>query len=228
MFDSASRYGRNVFGVSCRSIKDGEIVYRTLLIITQEGRQFGEILAAQLDNVIEKIGKCFNDIYATCTDQGKNMTKASNISQNAQDQIKVILEINGDEFIDFEDEEIDIGALENEEGNYSEAQTVCVEKSVGLFCSAMFCGAHVCQLAAKDVTSIFEDALNKIRKIAIESKKVAYNQASKNLKKPRIDIAPRWDYTFFMIEDFYTNAESYQRLRHNKLEIKKSIMELNR
>ena len=64
MFDSASRYGRNVFGVSCRYIKDGEIVDRTLGIITQEGRQFGEILAAQLENVIEKIGKCANDIYA--------------------------------------------------------------------------------------------------------------------------------------------------------------------
>ena len=79
------------------------------------------------------------------------MTKASNILQNAQDQVKVILVTYGDEFIDFEDEEIDVGALENEEGNYSEAHTVCVEKSVGLFCAAIFCGAHVCQLAAKDV-----------------------------------------------------------------------------
>ena len=47
MFGSASQYGRNVFRVSCRYIKDGEIVDRTLGIITQEGRQFGEILAAQ-------------------------------------------------------------------------------------------------------------------------------------------------------------------------------------
>ena len=47
-----------------------------------------------------------NDIYATCTDQKKNMTKASNILQNAQDQMKVILEVYGDEFINFEDEEI--------------------------------------------------------------------------------------------------------------------------
>ena len=147
------------------------------------------------------------------------MTKASNILQNAQDQMKVILEIYGDEFIDFEDKEIDIGALENEEGNYSEAHTVCVEKSVGLFCLAMFCGAHVCQLAAKDVTSMFEDALNNIRKVAIESKKVAYIQTFKNLKKPRIDIAPRWDSTFLMIEDFHTNAEAYLRLRHNKLKL---------
>ena len=74
--------------------------------------------------MIGKIGKCANDIYATYTDQIKNMTKASNILQNAQDQMKVILEIYGDKFIDFEDEEIDIGALENEEGNYSEAHTV--------------------------------------------------------------------------------------------------------
>ena len=50
----------------------------------------------------------------------------------SKDQMKMILEIYGDEFIDFEDEEIDINALENEEGNYSEAHTVCVEKSVGL------------------------------------------------------------------------------------------------
>ena len=219
MFDSASRYGRNVFGVSCRYIKDGQIADRTFGIITQEGRQFGEILAAQLENVIGKIGKCANDIYATCTDQGKNMMKASNILQNAQNQMKVILEIYGDEFIDFKDEEIDIGALENEEGNYSEAHTVCVEKSVGSFCSAMFCGAHVCQLAAKDITSMFEDALNNIRKVAIESKKVAYIQTFKNLKKPRIDIEPRWDSTFLMTENFHTNAEAYQRLRHDQLKL---------
>ena len=52
------------------------------------------------------------------------MAKASNILQNAQDQMKEILEIYGDEFIDFEDEEIDISALENGEGNYSEAHIV--------------------------------------------------------------------------------------------------------
>ena len=75
MFDSASRYGRNVFGVRCRYIKDAEVVDRTLGIITQEGRLFGEIFAAQMENVIGKIGKCANDVYATCTDQGKNMTK---------------------------------------------------------------------------------------------------------------------------------------------------------
>ena len=68
-------------------------------------------------------------------------------------------------------------------------------------------------------TSMFEDTLNDIRKVAIKSKKVAYIQTFKNLKKPRIDIAPRWDSAFLMIEDFHTNAESYQRLRHNKLKL---------
>ena len=47
------------------------------------------------------------------------MMKASNVLKNAQDQRKVILEIYGEEPIDFE-EEIDIGALENKDGNYSE------------------------------------------------------------------------------------------------------------
>jgi hypothetical protein len=83
----------------------------------------------------------------------------------------------------------------------------------------MFCGAHVCQLAAKDVTSMSEDALNNIRKVAIESKKVAYIQTFKNLKKPRVDIEPLLDSTFLMIEDFHTNAEAYQRLRHDQLKL---------
>ena len=84
--------------------------------------------------MIGKIGKCINDIYETCIDQGKNMTKASNIPQKAQDQMKVILEIYGEKFIDFEDEEIDISAVEKKEVNNSKANTVCVEKSIELFC----------------------------------------------------------------------------------------------
>ena len=83
----------------------------------------------------------------------------------------------------------------------------------------MFCGSHVCQLAAKDITSIFEDALNNIRKVAIESKKVSYIQTFKNLKKLYIIIAPSWDSTFLMIEDSHTKAETYQRLRHDKLKL---------
>ena len=53
---------------------------------------------------------------------------------------------------------------------------------------------------------MFEDALNNIRKVAIESKKVAYIETFKNLKKPRIYIAPRWDSTSLLIEDFHTKA----------------------
>ena len=49
-----------------------------------------------------------------------------------------------------------------------------VEKLVGLFCSAKF--SHVGQIAAKGITSMFEDALNNIRKVANESKKVTYFQ----------------------------------------------------
>ena len=52
MFDSASRYGRSVFGVSSRHIKGGEIVDRTIGLITREVRQFGETLTAKLENVL--------------------------------------------------------------------------------------------------------------------------------------------------------------------------------
>ena len=71
------------------------------------------------------------------------MMKASNILQNAQDRMKVILEIYGDEFIDFEDDETDIGALENEEGNYSEATLFALKNQ--LDCSVQPCFvAHMC------------------------------------------------------------------------------------
>ena len=66
---------------------------------------------------------------------------------------------------------------------------------------------------------MFEDALNNIRKVVIESKNVAYIQTFKNLKKPRIEIAPRWDSTFLITEDFYTNVEAYQWLRNDKLKL---------
>ena len=106
-------------------------------------------MAAQLENVIGKIGKCANDIYATCTDQGKNMTKASNILQNAQDQMKVILEIYGDELVDFEDEEIDIGALENEEGIIVKPTLFALKNQLDCFVQPCFV-AHVCQLAIQE------------------------------------------------------------------------------
>ena len=67
--------------------------------------------------MIGEIGKCANHINTTCTDQEKNMTKVSNILQNAQDQMKVINKIYGDKFIDLEDDEADIDALEHEERN---------------------------------------------------------------------------------------------------------------
>ena len=87
--------------------------------------------------MIGKIVKSANDIYATCTDQGKNMTKALNIPQNAQDQMKVIHEIYGDEFIIFDDEEKGIGDLVNEEGNYSEAQLFALKNQLD-------CSVHPC------------------------------------------------------------------------------------
>ena len=73
------------------------------------------------------------------------MTKASNILQNAQNQMKV-LEIYGEELTYFESEEID-DALENKEGNYSEVHTVCIEISIGLFSHVLWrtCVSASCQ-----------------------------------------------------------------------------------
>ena len=45
-----------------------------------------------------------------------------------------------------------------------------LENNVGKICNKMFCGAHVCQLAAKEVTGPFEATLSEIRKFIRNTK----------------------------------------------------------
>ena len=73
---------------------------------------------------------------------------------------------------------------------------------------------------------MFEDALNDIRKVAIESKKVAYIQTFKNLKKPHIEIAPRRNSIFDRRFPYESNSEAYQRLRHDKLKLNDALWSL--
>ena len=46
-------------------------------MLTQHGWKFREVLDDQLTTLITKVRKGAGDIYSTCSDQGKNMIKAS-------------------------------------------------------------------------------------------------------------------------------------------------------
>ena len=67
----------------------------------------------------------------------------------------------------------------------------------------MFCGAHVCQLVAKEVTEPFKSTLAKIRKFIRNTRAPKYNAIFADLKRPRKDIAPRWGSTYIMVSDMF-------------------------
>ena len=77
----------NVFSGSIRYTKDGKLYDRTLGMLTQHGRQLGSILADQLNTLIAKVWKGIDDIYSTCSDQGKSMLKASDAIKEMQSQM---------------------------------------------------------------------------------------------------------------------------------------------
>lgn len=90
MFDSASRNNRHVFGVNIRYIYEGKLRERVLGVLTQRNRQFGSILASQIRDLLAKIDKTVEDVYVSCTDNGKNMIKTSNIIIEAQKDLNLI------------------------------------------------------------------------------------------------------------------------------------------
>ena len=81
----------------------------------------------------------------------------------------------------------------------------------------MFCGAYVCQLAAKEVTLMFEDALNNIRKVAIESKKVAYIQT---FKKTSYRHCTTLGFHFFDDRRFSYQRRSISKAKTRQIKIK--------
>jgi len=90
MFDSASRNNRHVFGVNIRYMYDGKLRERVLGVLTQRNRQFGSILAAQIKDLLAKIGKSIDDVYVSCTDNGNNMVKTSDIIFEAQKDLNLM------------------------------------------------------------------------------------------------------------------------------------------
>ena len=53
-------------------------------MLTQHGRLLGSVLADKLITLIAKVGKGADDIYSTCSDQGKSMIKASDAIKGMQ------------------------------------------------------------------------------------------------------------------------------------------------
>lgn len=90
MIDSASKNGRRVFGVFIRYLKNTTIHERVIGVLTQHGHQAGTVLASQIIDMLQKINKSVDDIYSTCSDNGRNMIKASQLLIDAQQQINIL------------------------------------------------------------------------------------------------------------------------------------------
>ena len=80
----------------------------------------------------------------------------------------------------------------------------------------MFCGAHVCQLSAKEVTGSFEATLAEIRKLIRNALAPKYDAIFADLKRSRKHIAPRWGSTYIMASDIFEKLAIYEQIGTNR------------
>ena len=80
----------------------------------------------------------------------------------------------------------------------------------------MICGAHVFQLAAKEVTELFEATLAEIRKFIRNSRVPKYNAIFADLKRLRKDISPRCDSTYIMLSGMFEKLAIYEQIGTNR------------
>ena len=205
MFDSASRRDRKVFSASLRFAKGEEIVEHTIGVITQHQEQSAENLLNQIEQLLTKVGLTFNDIYSTCTDQGPNMLRVADLITEAQAAIRICRGLVTQE--QDEDNEDDINRIleAEQDEEYQDAQMLREEEEVdredqaaqqpaeqaeedeiidivveeGELCSKMVCGAHTCQLAAKDVIKDYQDVIAEVRAFVKVSKRMEFTQLFK-------------------------------------------------
>ena len=91
-----------------------------------------------------------------------------------------------------------------------------LENNVGKICIKMFYGAHVCQLAAKEVTEPFEATLAEIRKFIRNTRARKYDAIFADLKRPGKDFAPRWGSTYIMVSDMFEKLPIYEQIGTNR------------
>ena len=125
--------------------------------------------------------------------------------------------VNLEEEVVFENSEDTDDAIERQSVIQERGRWVNVsENNVGKICTKMFCGAHVCQLAAKEVTEPFEATLVETRKFVRNTRAPKYDEMFADLKRPRKDIAPRWGSTYTMVSDMFEKLAMYEQIGTNR------------
>lgn len=116
--------------------------------------------------------------------------------------------------------------LQDEEEVETIADVVVEE---GTLCSKMVCGAHTCQLAAKDVIKHYQAKISDIRAVVKISKRQEFTELLADAGVPSLhtDVAPRWDSLFLMISDVNKYRDKLQEiaLTHHRFEISESTWE---
>ena len=80
----------------------------------------------------------------------------------------------------------------------------------------MLCGAHVCQLAAKEVTEPFEATLAEIRKFIRDTRAPKYDAIFADLKRALKDIAQRWGSRYIIVSDMFEKLVIYEQIGHDR------------
>lgn len=88
----------------------------------------------------------------------------------------------------------------------------------GALCSKMVCGAHTCQLAARDVINEYQNLIAEIRNVVKMSKRMEFEQLLVNagIRKLSIDCDTRWDSLYQMINEVHQFRNQLEEIAINE------------
>lgn len=236
MFDGATRHNRCVFGVKAQFIEENQIKVVGLGALTFYSRHYAENYNAEIIGLLNNVEKSVDHVYASASDTARNMLRTSRLIQEAQEHF-----ITFEFFLDETNDGKYPSLIEqySEDANDSDYPIDVVRslgsefifgEDLGTLCSIIHCGAHVCQLAANDVTKTYEEELKKVRTFVKESKKAEHRDLFKNakLKIPVLDTETRWDSTFMMADSVWAQSEGLRTFTNKKLQLDQEIWQFLR
>lgn len=216
-FDGAVRRHRKILGITAQYIINGKIVSRILSIEDMTERQTGENLKERINDVLSRFKVNIKHVYASTTDNGRNMVKCTEILRKQQ-ELEIqddLLELKMEEPEEM-DEELERKLVEedNEVDELIATVDEIIDNDDGCI-ESIKCGAHTFNLIVKDALgTVNSDWLLEIIKFVKLARRVEY-RALFDLAKislPKPDVETRWSSTWDMVEGILVSEQTVKEI----------------
>lgn len=203
--DAATYHGRSILGVNCQVILNGELTIRNLAMKEMNTAHTAKNLKAEILGVASGFGLTVDNIYSLTTDSARNMLAVSKLLGLDP------CEIPSSDIFDFEPVEKDSRVEDEEQDDLdTHIDRILDQLFEGMELEAgdnsvecVPCAAHCLQLAVKAAMEVakFKDVLAETRKLVKKLRTPTVVQLLKELKlkKPGLDVEPRWSSTHDMV-----------------------------